>query len=120
MILYVLFERRYYKMFKAKKGNVAMGITGFVIAVGAALIAYILVGVMSGQIYQSSAANIAAITDTNIKGNVTAGITSGFNTYRQTADYTNLYILGIVTVAILGLVMSLMYVGRAGGGSSPL
>jgi hypothetical protein len=115
-------------MFKAKKGNVAMGIIGFVIAVGCALIAYILVGVMSGQIYQSSAASLATIggfagateAQNQTYNNLTLGIRSGFNTYRQTADYTNLYILGIVTVAILGLVMSLMYVGRAGGGSSPL
>jgi hypothetical protein len=93
-----------------KKGMVQEQVGAIILlimGVGVATLVLIFVGVLGGQVYSQVQGDIASITDTNIKGNITAGITSGFKALNLTGSYLPIVVLAVIIFIVLGLVMSL-------------
>jgi hypothetical protein len=109
-----------WKNFK-KKGEMrgAVGaIIALVVGIGVAAMVLIFVGVLSGQTFQMSQAQITAITNTTIQSKVRASIVGGFDALQQTSQYLPLVVLAVVIFLVLSLVLGFTNVG--GGGNSAL
>jgi hypothetical protein len=76
----------------------------------------ILMGVLSGQTYNISQTQIAAITDPNISAAVTSGITNAFTAQTQVTQYLPLIILAVVAGIVLAVVMGIGAFASVGGG----
>ena len=103
-----------------KEGFVAAemgGVVTLIVGVGIAALVLIFVSTLGGQTYQLTESKITAISDANVKADVTAAAKSGFTAMKTVGDYLPLIVLAIVIFIVLGLVMGL---GRSnmGGGSA--
>lgn len=78
-----------------------------IVGVGVCALVLIFVGVLGGQTYSQSAAQINAISDTNIKNNVTAAIQQSFVALNTTGSYLPIIVLAVIIFIVLGLIMSL-------------
>ena len=102
-----------------KKGYVQESVAAIIfliMGVGMATLVLIFVSVLGGQVYSQTAANINAISDTNIKNNVTAAIESSFTALNTTGGYLPIIVLAVIIFIVLGLVMSLTPSFRGGYG----
>jgi len=101
--------------------NVAV-VINLVIGVSIATLVLIFMGVLGGQVYANTEADIQAINDTTIKGYITDAITSGFKAQNLTGKYLPIIVLAVIIFVVIGLVTSLGgtrtagYPGYPGGG----
>ncbi len=73
----------------------------------------IFVGILGGQTYQMTEADINAINDSQIQSYVKDAITNSFKALSQTGKYMPLIVLAVVISIVLALVINL---GRGGMG----
>jgi len=78
-----------------------------IMGVGMATLVLIFVSVLGGSVYQQTQGQINAISDTAIKGNVTAAIESSFTALNTVGGYLPIVVLAVIIFLVLGLVMSL-------------
>jgi len=104
----------------SKKGYVQESVSAIIyliMGVGMATLVLIFVSVLGGQVYQQTAANIASISDTGIRNNITAAIGSSFTALNTVGGYLPIVVLAVIIFLVLGLVMSLTPgFGRGGYG----
>ncbi len=84
------------------------------VLLGALMLVLIFVPVLGGAVYEQTESQIDSITDANVKASVQATALSGFATLETFSDYTGLFVLGIIIVALLSLIIGGL-IGRAGG-----
>lgn len=82
-------------------------VIGLIIGVGVATMVLIFVGVLGGQTYQMTEADIQAINNTEIKTYVTDAITNSFKALSQTGKYLPLIVLAVVISIVLMLVINI-------------
>ena len=93
-----------------KKGYVQESVAAIIfliVGVGVCALVLIFVGVLGGQTYAQSASQIAAISDTAIRGNVTAAIQQSFVALNTTGSYLPIIVLAVIIFIVLGLIMTL-------------
>lgn len=83
------------------------------VLLGALMLVLIFVPVLGGAVYEQTEAQIDSITDANVKSSVQATALSGFATLETFSDYTGLFVLGIIIVALLSLIIGGL-IGRSG------
>ena len=88
-------------------------VIGLIIGVGVATMVIIFIGILGGQTYQMTEADIQAINDTTIKGYITDSITNSFKALSQTGKYLPLVVLAVIISIVLAVIIGL---GRGGGG----
>lgn len=99
-----------------KKAN--MQITSIVIGVGVAVISIVLIGVLAGKTYQTVETDIDAITNTTIKNHIKDAVVGGFNGLKQAGTLMPIVVIGLIVIALLGLLLGIVSItGRAGGGA---
>lgn len=106
-----------------KSGSVAENVGAIVtliIGVGVATLVLIFVGVLGGQVYQQTAADIEAINATNptVYNYTNNAIVSGFKSLQITGNYMPIIILAVIIFIVLGLVTNLGGGGRQPGSSA--
>ena len=117
-------EQKEQEQMYMKKGQVANAAIGSIIAlvvgVGIVTIVIIFIGVLGGQTYTLSAANLATISDADISGAINASILSGFTTLETTSSYVPLIVLAVIIFIVLTLVLGFTSFsgGGVGGGSA--
>ena len=100
--------------------NTMGGVVALIASIAVAVLLLIFTGVLSGQAYQQSEADLDAITNTTIKTSVKNAIISGFEAQEKTGDYLPLIVLAMVIGLVLTVVLSLVFIpnmtgGRGGG-----
>jgi flagellar biosynthesis protein FlhB len=109
---------------KYKKKGQTMGsvgaIIGLITGIGVSVMVLIFVGVLAGQTYQMSEANIDAITNTTIRSHVKGSIISGFSALETTGDYLPIIVLAVIIAIVLSLVLGLTAFSGGGRGGSAL
>ena len=90
------------------------------VGVGVIVLIFILVGVLGGQAYNTTQADINAISDATIKASVQNSIINSFEALEDTSGYLPIMVLAVVFVLILALVMSLQNAGSGYGGMGAL
>ncbi len=91
-----------------------------ILGVGVSTILLILTSVLGGKAYALTEADIAAISDAGVRGNITAAVQNGFVAQNQTASYLPLIVLGAVISLVLAMVLGIGSIagGSTGGGSA--
>lgn len=87
------------------------------VLLGALMLVLIFVPVLGGAVFEQTEDQISAITDANVQASVKATALSGFGTLETFADYTGLFVLGIIIVALLSLIIGGL-IGRTGMGQT--
>jgi hypothetical protein len=87
------------------------------VLLGALMLVLIFVPVLGGAVYEQTEAQITAISDANVEASVKATALSGFSTLETFSDYTGLFVLGIIIVALLSLIIGGL-IGRTGMGGA--
>lgn len=97
-----------YNVSGAIGGGVFEAVLGLVLIGMVATVLTVFGGVLSGQVYSTSQTQIAAITNTTIRGYVENSIGSSFQAQQQNASFQPLLflalIMGVVITVILGSV----------------
>jgi len=118
-------------------GNTTGTIITLIVGIGVSVLVLILVGSMSGQVYQTVEADIDQIglvyftnatgtfvnttaSNYTIQNSIKNGIISGFDAMEQTGSYLPIIVLAIVISLVLVLVLSFGGIGSAGGRGSAL
>ena len=100
------------------EGNIESAVNGvmlLIIAMAVAAIVITFAGALGGQTYNLVQADIAAITDANIRTSVSNSISSGFEGLETTADYLPIVALAIMVGIVLAVLLG-AFGGRAMGG----
>ncbi len=108
-------------LFNMVKKRMAMDNSGqmnilqaLVLGVSVAAITLIIFSVVAGQTYESSEAQITAITSNTVEGNVLDAAQSGFAGLTTVGDYIPVFVGLGVLIAVLGAVS--LFSGASGGG----
>lgn len=99
-------------------GAAVGSIITLIVGVGVSVLVLIFVGSLGGQTYELVEADITAITNGTIEGNVRNSIASGFEALEQTGNYLPIIVLAVVISLVLALVLSFGMGGQAGRGSA--
>ncbi len=103
----------------SKKGqveNVVGSIIALIVGVGVATLVLIFVGVLGGQVYQQSEAQIDAITNVTIRNHIKGGVVAGFDALETTGTYLPIIVLAVVIFLVLALVLGFTNIGAGFGG----
>ena len=109
-----------------KKGYVQESVSAIIfliVGVGVCALVLIFVGVLGGQTYQQSQAQLLQVnsTDTDVYNNITAAIRNSFIAINTTGSYLPIIVLAVIIFIVLGLIMTLTpntgYGGYGYGGS---
>ena len=94
---------------KMRKGqmNAAGALPVLIMGVVISTILLIFGGVLGGQVYSQTASQINAITDTQIKNNITGAIQSGFTALNTTGTYLPIIVLASIIALVMAMVMGL-------------
>lgn len=95
-------------------------VIGLIVGVGVSVLVLIFVGALGGQTYNLVQTDIAAITNTTIRGHVQESIVSGFDALEQTGSYLPIIVLAVVIFLVLSLVLGFTSIGGSGGRGSAL
>ncbi len=87
------------------------------VLLGALMLVLIFVPVLGGAVYQETEAQINAISDANVQASVQATALEGFATLETFSSYTGLFVLGIIIVALLGLIIGGLIGNTSFGGN---
>jgi len=90
-------------------------LTTLIMGVGVATMVLIFVGVLGGQVYSQTQADIDNISDNVTKGYITDAIQSGFKALKTTGNYMPIVVLAVIIFVVLGLVLSLNRAGPSQG-----
>lgn len=93
-------------------------IIALVLFFGVAVILYIFTGVIAGQTYQLTEADINAISNNTTRDNIKEGIIKGFEGYKQLGNYMPLLVLALILGVILAVLLGIVAftgVGFGGG-----
>ena len=82
-------------------------VTGLIIGVSVATLVLIFMGVLGGQVYSNTQADIEAINNSEIKGYVTDAITNAFKAQSMTGKYLPIIVLAVIIFLVLGLITGL-------------
>jgi len=90
-----------------------------IVGAGVAVLVLIFVGALGGQTYNLVESDIASITNTTIKNNVSNSIASGFEALEQAGKFLPLIILAVVIALVLTIVLGFTAfgAGAARGGA---
>lgn len=112
------------EMLYKEKGQMAGAAVGniiqLIVGVGVAVLIMIFVGVLGGQTYQLTEADINAITNVTIRSHVREGIISGFSALEQTGSYLPIIVLAVIIALVLALVLGFTAFGGGGMGGRAL
>jgi len=72
---------------------------------------------LSGQVYQTTEADIASITNDTIRGYINGAVVSAFSAQQKGASYIPLLILAGIVVVVVGAVLAISSFATGGGGS---
>jgi hypothetical protein len=105
------------KMKYFKKGQVVAvnAIITLIIGFGVSTLILIFVGVLGGQTYQLTQAQIGNITNTSIRTNIQNSIMYAFQSQQTIGQYMPLIALAVIIFIILGLILSLTVLGGGRG-----
>ncbi|MEM5810118.1 MAG: hypothetical protein QW156_04500 [Candidatus Aenigmatarchaeota archaeon] len=101
---------RYEELEYELRGDVSDSVGAIVyliMGVGLATLVLIFVGVLGGSIYSQTQSDINAISDIDIKNNITSAIKSGFKSLNLTGGYLPIVVLAVIIFLVLGLVLGL-------------
>lgn len=110
-------------IYKTEGQAMAVGaIITLVVGMSVATMTMTLTGVISGQTYALSEAQISDINNSTIQGYVRDSIVSGFKAQKTTGDFLPIVSLAVITALVLSLILGLgaMGGGSVGGGRSAL
>lgn len=104
------------KKFLENKRGIATGdLVGLFLSVGVLIIVFILIGVLGGKMYNTTQADINAISDTTIKNNVTSAIQNSFLALKDSSSFVTIIVLTIVMGVVIYVLLGSVG-GVAGGG----
>lgn len=101
-----------------KSGQVVESVNGIIfliVGVGIGTLMLIFVGVLGGQVYSETEADITAISNATIETSVRNSIASGFEALETTGGYMPLLVLAVIITIVMSLVLGM---GSFGGGRS--
>jgi len=114
------------KLVYEEKGQVMgsmQNVIALILMFGVGVILYIFTGVIAGQTYQITEADITAIDNGTVEASIKDGIINGFEGYEQLGNYMPLLVLALILGVILSVLLGVVAFtgigfGGRGGGSS--
>ncbi|MEE9364821.1 MAG: hypothetical protein V3U92_19645 [Cellulophaga sp.] len=101
------------------KGNVTQAMPIFIsliLGIGMVTFLQIFIGILSGQLYQQTEADINAITNNTTKNYIKASINNNFKAQATASQYTNLIVIaGVVSLIIVLIFGAFASVGLGTG-----
>lgn len=91
------------------------GVIALIVGVGIAVLVLVFVGVLAGQTWEQTEADIDAISNTTVSGHIKEAAINGFDALEQTGAYLPLIVLALVIGVVLSVVLGFMSFGGGGG-----